>query len=112
MTDSFDQEKQQSSASTLEQLKIGIDSLFVKIKCDKADIAQQLGNSSINDSNIMQFLGLVEQRSNELLQLQTLLDIQATQKWEQLESELREKADEGEPIDLATTLVCFHCDFV
>jgi hypothetical protein len=70
------QEKQSSASSTLEQVKLGIDSLFVKIKCDRTDVSQQLGNAAISDANIMQYLGLIEQRANELLQIQTLLDIQ------------------------------------
>ena len=70
------QEKQTAASSTLEQLKLGIDSLFTKIKCDKTDISQQLGNAAISDANIMQYMGLIEQRANELLQIQTLLDIQ------------------------------------
>ncbi len=41
-----------------------------------------------------------------VLLLRVLVLIQkATQKWEQLEFELREKADSGEAVDLASTLV-------
>ena len=106
------QEKNQAASSTLDQLKIAVDSLFTKIKCDKADIVGQLGNTSISDANIMQYLGIIEHRTNELLQLQTLLDIQATQKWEKLEAELRDKADEGEQIDVAATLVRHKSSFI
>ncbi len=103
-----------AASSTLDQLKLGIESVFNKIRCDKTDISGQLGNASINDANVMRYLGVVEQRTNELLQLQTLLDIQATQKWEKLESELREKADEaGEQVDFGATLVwSLSCDLL
>ena len=90
--DAAAQEKHQAASSTLDQLKLGVDALFAKIKCDKArgandsgvmhhaaqaEIVGQLGNATIGDANIMQYLGIIEHRTNELLQLQTLIDIQA-----------------------------------
>ncbi|XP_031560443.1 coiled-coil domain-containing protein 63-like [Actinia tenebrosa] len=54
----------------LEQLKSGIDSLFNKINCDKSAIENLLGSKEgITDNNMMQFLGIIEQRTNELLQV-------------------------------------------
>ncbi|KXJ14271.1 coiled-coil domain-containing protein 63 [Exaiptasia diaphana] len=54
----------------LEQLKSGIDSLFSKINCDKSAIENLLGSKEgITDNNMMQFLGIIEQRTNELLQV-------------------------------------------
>lgn len=54
----------------LEQLKSGIDSLFDKVNCDKSAIENLLGSKEgITDNNMMQFLGIIEQRTNELLQV-------------------------------------------
>lgn len=58
------------SKKILEQLKSGVDSLFNKINCDRSAITDMLGGKSgATDSNMMQFLGLIEQRTNELLQV-------------------------------------------
>ncbi|XP_065069999.1 coiled-coil domain-containing protein 63-like [Rhopilema esculentum] len=55
----------------LEQLKAGIDSLFKKINCDQTSIVDMLGgHAGVTDSNMMQYLGIIEQRTNELLQVQ------------------------------------------
>lgn len=54
----------------LEQLKSGVDSLFNKINCDRSAVTDMLGGASgVTDANMMQFLGLIEQRTNELLQV-------------------------------------------
>ncbi|XP_068699418.1 coiled-coil domain-containing protein 63-like [Montipora foliosa] len=54
----------------IEQLKSGVDSLFNKINCDRSAITDMLGGASgVTDANMMQFLGLIEQRTNELLQV-------------------------------------------
>eukprot|EP00042_Codosiga_hollandica_P044626 m.444391 g.444391 ORF g.444391 m.444391 type:complete len:632 (+) comp56834_c0_seq2:2057-3952(+) len=98
------QDKLQQAELVLDELKAGVESLFGKIGCDKSEISVILGNSTISDSNVMQFLGIIEQRTNELLQTQTLLDIHATQRWEKLESELRDKADAGDQADFSSTL--------
>ncbi|XP_072282742.1 outer dynein arm-docking complex subunit 1 [Pyxicephalus adspersus] len=59
----------------LDQLKAGIDSLFRKINCDRSVLDEMLGSSSsIRESNIMQYLGLIEQKTNELLAVQSFLD--------------------------------------
>jgi hypothetical protein len=63
-----------SSSRVLDQLKSGIDSVFSKIGCDSTAINELLGgHAGITESNMLQYLGLVEQRTNELLQLQVFL---------------------------------------
>ncbi|XP_078415334.1 coiled-coil domain-containing protein 114 [Cetorhinus maximus] len=58
----------------LDQLKAKIESLFNKINCDRSILDEMLGSSSgIRDNNVMQYLGLVEQRTNELLSIQSYL---------------------------------------
>ncbi|XP_059808076.1 coiled-coil domain-containing protein 114 isoform X1 [Hypanus sabinus] len=58
----------------LDQLKTGIESLFNQINCDRSILDEMLGSSSgIRDNNVMQYLGLIEQRTNELLSIQSYL---------------------------------------
>ncbi|XP_072888110.1 coiled-coil domain-containing protein 114 isoform X2 [Hemitrygon akajei] len=58
----------------LDQLKTGIESLFNQINCDRSILDEMLGSSSgIQDNNVMQYLGLIEQRTNELLSIQSYL---------------------------------------
>ena len=53
----------------IEQLKDGVDSLFKKINCDKSAISDMLGGvAGVTEGNMMQYLGIIEQRTNELLQ--------------------------------------------
>lgn len=67
--DQYDTQFKQSK-KIIEQLKSGVDSLFNKINCDRSAITDMLGGTSgVTDVNMMQFLGLIEQRTNELLQV-------------------------------------------
>jgi len=46
----------------------GISSLFGNINCDRSAIDDMLGaNEGITDNNMLQYLGLIEERTNELL---------------------------------------------
>ncbi|XP_018408465.1 PREDICTED: coiled-coil domain-containing protein 114 [Nanorana parkeri] len=73
-TDGY-QQQLKAVMKVLDQLKAGIDSLFGKINCDRSVLDEMLGSSSsIQESNIMQYLGLIEQKTNELLAVQSFLD--------------------------------------
>ncbi|KAG7472856.1 hypothetical protein MATL_G00113380 [Megalops atlanticus] len=51
-----------------------VGSLFHKIGCDRSVIEDMLGSSTgIRDNDILTYLGLVEQRTNELLTIQSYL---------------------------------------
>ena len=53
---------------------VGIDSVFSKIGCDIATITDMLGgHAGVTDITVLQYLGIVEQRTNELLQLQAFI---------------------------------------
>jgi hypothetical protein len=73
-------ENEQLLAATLkilEQLKSGIGSLFTRLGCDSAVLNDLLGSSEgVKDDNIMQYLGLIEMKANELLSAQSFLDSQ------------------------------------
>eukprot|EP00742_Colponemidia_sp_Colp-10_P000533 GILJ01000580.1.p1 GENE.GILJ01000580.1~~GILJ01000580.1.p1 ORF type:complete len:574 (-),score=156.25 GILJ01000580.1:1098-2819(-) len=60
--------KYQQSMKTVNSLKHGIDSIFNRIGCNTSAVQEMLGNQGVTDSNIMQFLGIIEQKTNDLLQ--------------------------------------------
>ena len=62
-----------ASRRQLEFLKPKVESVFNSIECDRSSIAELLGiGVSIDDNNIMQYLGIIEQKCNELLQNKAL----------------------------------------
>ncbi|KAJ8371265.1 hypothetical protein SKAU_G00112930 [Synaphobranchus kaupii] len=61
-------------AKILDQLKTAVSSVFQKMDCDRSVIEDMLGSSGgIRDSDIITYLGQVEQRTNELLTVQSYL---------------------------------------
>ncbi|XP_074500095.1 coiled-coil domain-containing protein 114 isoform X1 [Sebastes fasciatus] len=59
----------------LDEVKTGVNSIFSKVECDRSVIEDTLGSSSgISENNIMSYLGLVEQKTNELLTIQAFLN--------------------------------------
>lgn len=57
----------------------GVNSIFSKMECDRSVIEDMLGSSSgISENNIMSYLGLVEQKTNELLTIQAFLNSKVT----------------------------------
>lgn len=62
--------KYHQATKTINSLKSGIASIFSKIGCDINGSPQQiemLGTAGVTESNMMQYLGLIEQRTNDLL---------------------------------------------
>ena len=54
----------------------GVESLFNKTGCDGSAIFEMLGgNAGVSDTNVLQYLGLIEQRANELLQLHSFVQV-------------------------------------
>lgn len=52
----------------------GVDSLFSKIGCDGKAITELLGGrAGVTGTTVLQYLGSIEQRTNELLQLQAFI---------------------------------------
>jgi hypothetical protein len=69
-----DEERLKEINKTLDQLRVGVQSLFDKINCDPKPINDLLGSGQgIRDNNMMIYLGLVEQRTNELLAIQNYI---------------------------------------
>mmetsp|Transcript_72323 Transcript_72323/g.205687 ORF Transcript_72323/g.205687 Transcript_72323/m.205687 type:complete len:564 (-) Transcript_72323:150-1841(-) len=57
--------KCQDTQKTIESLKKGIQSMFTKVECGTETM---LTDSTVTEANILQYLGLIEQRCNEVLQ--------------------------------------------
>ncbi|NXT31850.1 CCD63 protein, partial [Pelecanoides urinatrix] len=70
---SWYEERCKGSSKVLGQLKSGMEALFKEINCDATKITKQLGESGqITDLNLMQFFGLVEKKTNELLLMESI----------------------------------------
>lgn len=53
--------------------------MFNKINCDRSAIDDMLGaQSGVTDSNMIQYLGIIEQRTNELLAVQSYVNSKVT----------------------------------
>ena len=63
------QVKYDNAMKTINQLKTGIHSIFSRIGCASTNVEEMLGNQGVTESNMMQYLGLIEQRTSEILQL-------------------------------------------
>lgn len=59
------EEKCKNATKMIESLKKGIQTMFEKLEC-KSDM---LADSSVTEANMLQFLGIIEQRTNEILAL-------------------------------------------
>jgi len=59
--------KAQKSTRTVSHLEQGIQSIFAKIGCDKNALSETLGSTGVTETNMMQYLGVIEQRCNELM---------------------------------------------
>ncbi|XP_053301893.1 coiled-coil domain-containing protein 114 [Pleuronectes platessa] len=62
-------------SNILEKSKAGVKSTFSTMECDRSVIEDMLGSSTgISENNIMSYLGLLEQKTNELLTIQAFLN--------------------------------------
>lgn len=63
------EQKSLKASKTVAALEAGIQSIFGKIGCSNSTVSEMLGTMGVTESNIMQYLGIIEQRTNELLQM-------------------------------------------
>lgn len=63
------QEQYKETIKTINALKIGIQSIFDRIGCNNESVQEMLGTHGVTESNMMQYLGIIEQRTNEILQM-------------------------------------------
>mmetsp|Transcript_37190 Transcript_37190/g.91946 ORF Transcript_37190/g.91946 Transcript_37190/m.91946 type:complete len:562 (-) Transcript_37190:205-1890(-) len=59
----------QGAMRTVNALKAGITSIYNKIGCNTAANREMLGEEGVSEQNMMQYLGIIEQRTNEILQM-------------------------------------------
>jgi len=71
------EKKYDAAMKTVNALKVGIQSIFNKIGCNTPANMDMLGNEGVTESNMMQYLGIIEQRTNEILQLYASTQAQA-----------------------------------
>jgi hypothetical protein len=65
----------QTAVRTISQLKNGIQSIFTRIGAASTSVDEMLGNQGVTESNMMQYLGIVEQRTSEILQMYAASEI-------------------------------------
>jgi chromosome segregation ATPase len=62
--------------NAVNQLKQGIQAAFDKIGCNQDAVSAVLGSQGVTESNMMHYLGVVEQRTNEILQMYAAVQLQ------------------------------------
>lgn len=65
------EQRYQKSMRVISQLKNGIHSIFTRIGAASSSVEELLGNQGVTESNMLQYLGIIEQRTSELLQMYT-----------------------------------------
>lgn len=77
------EEKNTSVGKILDQLKAGIESVFKKIGCDFSPIEELLGaHQGVTEYNMLNYLGSVEQRTNELLAIRAYVDYKESDEYD------------------------------
>ena len=71
-------EKYESKCSdaqkSINSLKIGIQSIFNKMECNSSTLMSEImQDSTVTEANMMQYLGMIEQRTNEILHAYALI---------------------------------------
>lgn len=59
--------KCQDAQKVVNAVKIGIQSLFNKTGCNSQAMVEMLGDSVVTEANMMQYLGVIEQKTNDIL---------------------------------------------
>lgn len=59
--------KYQDAQKVVNAVKIGIQSLFNKTGCNSQAMVEMLGDSVVTEANMMQYLGVIEQKTNDIL---------------------------------------------
>eukprot|EP00002_Diphylleia_rotans_P019328 TRINITY_DN3741_c0_g1_i5.p1 TRINITY_DN3741_c0_g1~~TRINITY_DN3741_c0_g1_i5.p1 ORF type:complete len:543 (+),score=158.28 TRINITY_DN3741_c0_g1_i5:62-1690(+) len=59
--------KHNQSMRIAGSLKAAIQSIFNRIGCNTSAVIEMLGNQGVTEANMMQYLGIIEQRANEIL---------------------------------------------
>jgi len=68
--------KARRAANTVAVLKEGIFDIFQAIGCNQEGVQEIMGGGGVTESNVMQYLGVIEQRTNEILQMYAAVQMQ------------------------------------
>lgn len=66
------EQRHAAAVKTINQLKTGIHGIFSRLGCGTGGataVEEMLGNQGVTESNMMQYLGVIEQRTIEILQM-------------------------------------------
>jgi hypothetical protein len=63
----------QQSLKKVNMIKARIESIFTLVECDADETQDLLGNSGVTESNLMVYLGIIEQKINEILQAYAIM---------------------------------------
>ena len=64
------------SLKKVSSIKTSIDGIFKSIECDEQATQELLGTQGVTESNMMVYLGIIEQRINEIIQAYAFLESQ------------------------------------
>lgn len=93
------EKKHTEISKIIDQLRRGIESLFNKINCDRSAIDDMLGAASgVTDGNMIQYLGIIEQRTNELLAIQNYVASKDMDRYEKGPSLIGEGPSAPQPL--------------
>ncbi len=82
---------------------LGLDSMFKRIDCKLGQMGGMLGSSSgITDSNLMMYLGMVEQKASELLTIQAFIKSKVQKRLHSLQHTYNENLT-------FTVYECYNC---
>lgn len=60
--------KNLNAMKTINQLKTGIQGIFSRLGCNSTAIEEMLGNQGVTESNMMQYLGIIEEKAINILE--------------------------------------------
>ncbi|XP_060561293.1 coiled-coil domain-containing protein 63-like isoform X2 [Ruditapes philippinarum] len=85
------EKKDKEICKVLDEVRVNVSKLFKDANCDHGSISDTLGSEEgVTNKNILQYMGIIEQRTMELIKLQQYIQMKK-------ESPKPEKKDKGQP---------------
>ncbi|GAB5362669.1 hypothetical protein AAMO2058_000817500 [Amorphochlora amoebiformis] len=88
--------KHQETLLLITQMKDGIKDIFDLIECPKLDTAKELITEGLTETNMMSFLGIIEERTNDILEAYNKAEDAIVEQGEEKQSE--EQASTVDPV--------------
>ena len=85
--------------NVIRALKLGIQNIFNRIGCNNEQVKHLLGKNEVTESNMMQYLDIIELRTNEILKMYNPTDTAAKPNW-------KPTADEKKKVKDAQVIEC------